>query len=419
MENEGTKLSEEELLLLDKVDGQMAQELPFTASYLLCFHGDQRISVAYEDCDRHITKPALTENKQLTETLLEAERMPIYLSLCNCGDTVENQKVFRCQIYVWNPQEQEYYPEEYWLTKIPVTTNNDTALRAVNILADWMYEKYMHPAGRNLLEAAKHLEMASVESLSVYAQNASKMRVRRRAYEKYQFFWLMDHGYTIRDICNIVQEWKDDNDSNPDEFILFDEYLEENGFHGAFYPCFEEFLENEYLNEGLMRTLLDPEDIWTYHQDAFPDIEIIIAGDEAAEAKYPKFWSNACGELHRYGKEDITEDKLPEALRWAYHHLWAETYNGLCYLVELPEGYGIALNWEYSENNEDVAGNELFQILLNDARDIRLNPLFRNARIIAGKNTGFMECHELFMVFPAKTPQEEFEAAMKFIWEYK
>ncbi len=63
-----------------------------------------------------------------------------------------------------------------------------------------------------------------------------------------------------------------------------------------------------------------------------------------------RYWSNACGELHKWGMADITEEALPLPLQTAYNTLWEENKDGnYCYLAEYKGNYGIALVNEYYE----------------------------------------------------------------------
>lgn len=127
-----------------------------------------------------------------------------------------------------------------------------------------------------------------------------------------------------------------------------------------------------------------------------------------------KFWSNAAGDLHHHGKYDITEDELPEELKRAYNELWNESHGSYCYLVETEKGYGVALINEYDDVTADdnkISMKALYDCVEKDAQKISELPYFKNAEIFTGENSGFSECHELIVVFPAMTPVEEFEKA--------
>jgi len=126
-----------------------------------------------------------------------------------------------------------------------------------------------------------------------------------------------------------------------------------------------------------------------------------------------RYWSNAIGELHDRGI-DISEKELPLELQRAYKEPWTDEFGSLCYLVETPQGYGIALLNEYDECYADdcnLTMDELFQSALKDGEKITCHSEFQNANIYIGEYSGFLECHELYVIFPAATPVEEFKAA--------
>lgn len=73
----------------------------------------------------------------------------------------------------------------------------------------------------------------------------------RKKYEEYKLQWLIDHGYTLNDIINQLQELYDnpyfdeDNDSNLIS-NLFDMWEDEFGFPGAeIWACYDEWLKND------------------------------------------------------------------------------------------------------------------------------------------------------------------------------
>lgn len=88
--------------------------------------------------------------------------------------------------------------------------------------------------------------------------------IRTKAYEAFQMYWMLTHGITISDISKAVGEYLTETGGNPE--IPFSAFLEEVGFVGAIWPCFEEFLDNEFRNSDLMHSLLDRETFIAYTQ---------------------------------------------------------------------------------------------------------------------------------------------------------
>lgn len=171
-----------------------------------------------------------------------------------------------------------------------------------------------------------------------------------------------------------------------------------------------EFVDHDEVSGGDVKNII--EKVERPLADSF-----VHKGDAALFDGSFKYWSNACGDLHRNGKEDITEDELPEPLKRAYKELWGEDlYSNLCYLVETADGYGVALINEYDDFTTSIKGcskEDLFELVQADKELVIAAPGFENAKVYAGDYTGFDECHELIVVFPADTPFEEFDNAAK------
>lgn len=87
-------------------------------------------------------------------------------------------------------------------------------------------------------------------------------KIREIAYARFQWWWLMSHGYTVNDISALIQEWASSPEGLPE--MPFRDYLEEYGFGGSIWPCMGEFLTAEYLDHGLMQTILDEREYASY-----------------------------------------------------------------------------------------------------------------------------------------------------------
>lgn len=137
-------------------------------------------------------------------------------------------------------------------------------------------------------------------------------------------------------------------------------------------------------------------------------------GDKKHYDENLKFWSNAAGDLHRHGQEDLSVEELPPELQRAYNALWGEDYHNLCYLVETTKGYGVALICEYDDYTAELYSlkmDSLFECVEKDGKTVADHLHFKNAEVFVSEHGGFLECHELVVVFPADTPIAEFEAA--------
>lgn len=72
----------------------------------------------------------------------------------------------------------------------------------------------------------------------------------KQAYEIYRLQWMMDHGFTIPDLIKNIESMieEDANESGARTSLqsLFQDWEFGIGFDGAIWPCYQEFLENEY-----------------------------------------------------------------------------------------------------------------------------------------------------------------------------
>ena len=89
--------------------------------------------------------------------------------------------------------------------------------------------------------------------------------IRQRAYAAFQMYWMAKHCVTVSDISKAVGEYIASSGGAPE--IPFSEFLEEVGFMGAVWPCYQEFLDNEYLDAELMHILLGYEEFRLYLDD--------------------------------------------------------------------------------------------------------------------------------------------------------
>ena len=91
--------------------------------------------------------------------------------------------------------------------------------------------------------------------------------LKKDAYERFKMRWLMSHGFTFARIVEAFSGFitelcveSEEMDVTLEELLndrYFEDWLEEHGFNGELWPCFEEFCENEWqgtaLDEGTER----------------------------------------------------------------------------------------------------------------------------------------------------------------------
>ena len=88
------------------------------------------------------------------------------------------------------------------------------------------------------------------------------MDIRKLCYELYKIDWKHSHITKEREMDSIKDYYERliDNDSE----YTYEDYIEEFGYGGELYVCFEEFCDAEYYDVDYMRTLLDNDKL---HED--------------------------------------------------------------------------------------------------------------------------------------------------------
>ena len=92
------------------------------------------------------------------------------------------------------------------------------------------------------------------------------MDIRKLCYELYKIDWKHSHITKEREMDSIKDYYEGlvDNDSE----YTYEDYIEEFGYSGELYVCFEEFCDAEYYDVDYMRTLLDNDKLINiYHED--------------------------------------------------------------------------------------------------------------------------------------------------------
>lgn len=119
-----------------------------------------------------------------------------------------------------------------------------------------------------------------------------------------------------------------------------------------------------------------------------------------------KYWSNAIGELHKWGMYDVTEENLPGQLRDLYRNVWEEMPHGLlCYLSEYQGKYGIALIAEYHEVNDYDMPENVNNYDRAEQVAEQLTELYPQHQVLLAKQMGFpnaaktLDCASELIVF--------------------
>lgn len=89
------------------------------------------------------------------------------------------------------------------------------------------------------------------------------MKIYHLAYELYKLDWMRRISSDRR-----MDALKDYYDGLVDEDeYTFDDYIEEFGYNGELYACFEEFYTNEYFDKFYMKQLLDNDKLYAEYEE--------------------------------------------------------------------------------------------------------------------------------------------------------
>lgn len=116
--------------------------------------------------------------------------------------------------------------------------------------------------------------------------------IREQSYELYKLIWMKEHGYSLQDLAAELAALSDEGIPSVEE--VFSEF-EQNGFSpsGEIYACFDEFIDNEYLDMEYMRSLLSKEDFMLYLRDIEKADEPAKVLRQKADDEYAKYESYA------------------------------------------------------------------------------------------------------------------------------
>jgi hypothetical protein len=91
------------------------------------------------------------------------------------------------------------------------------------------------------------------------------MDITQIAYEKYKLDWMTNHGCSLSDLIFELEELRLDN-PNAEITELFDDFECNYGFKfgSEIWACFDEFIDNEFLDDDYMYVLLNDKEFVEY-----------------------------------------------------------------------------------------------------------------------------------------------------------
>lgn len=88
------------------------------------------------------------------------------------------------------------------------------------------------------------------------------MTIKELCYELYKIDWESIHHIKPKRKMENLKVFYEENKINHYPYSSYKEYLMEVGYNGEIYACFDEFLNNEYQDEGYIMALLDNEELF-------------------------------------------------------------------------------------------------------------------------------------------------------------
>lgn len=85
--------------------------------------------------------------------------------------------------------------------------------------------------------------------------------IAQLCYELYKIDWKYSHMITKDREMDSLKNYFEDARYFPDGDYSYHDYLEEHGYDGELYACYDEFCETEYLDEEYIKGLLDNEEL--------------------------------------------------------------------------------------------------------------------------------------------------------------
>ena len=78
------------------------------------------------------------------------------------------------------------------------------------------------------------------------------MTIRELAYELYKMDWMRRISCDVQ--MDTLKDYYQETTEEDREVYTFEDYIFEFGYQGQLYACYEEFLEEEYLDESYIKT---------------------------------------------------------------------------------------------------------------------------------------------------------------------
>lgn len=160
------------------------------------------------------------------------------------------------------------YPSYRYLQEKKIEKAEEKLLENEDLMLD-IYEKFGNYHAQGCSSYGKDMDDACTKILKQFGEEHPDFleayeTIDVIAYRKYQEDWIKHQNFSEEFMEEIQREYME---YCANTLCSFQEYLDENGFHGICYACIDEFRGAEYLDAVYMNDLLSAEEYQEYLED--------------------------------------------------------------------------------------------------------------------------------------------------------
>lgn len=182
------------------------------------------------------------------------------------------------------------YPSYHYLQEEKIKEAEEKLLKNEDLMLD-IYERFGDYQAQGRSKYGTDMDDACMECLKRFGKEHPEFlkayeTIDVIAYRRYQEDWIKRQNFSEEFMEEIQREYME---YCANTLYSFQEYLDENGFHGICYVCIDEFRGAEYLDAVYMNNLLSAEEYQTYLEDMSTYIwyDIVSVNGKIAAEKFP------------------------------------------------------------------------------------------------------------------------------------
>lgn len=221
-------------------------------------------------------------NKELNEAYQVQKRI---LDINEVRDTLHELELGDILRYCHFP-----YPSYNYLQEEKIEEAEEKILENEELMLD-IYEKFGDYHAQGCSNYGTDMDDASMEILKQFGKEHPDFlkpyeTIDVIAYGKYQADWIKRQNFSEEFMEEIQREYME---YCANTLCSFQEYLDENGFHGICYVCIDEFRGAEYQDAVYMKSLLTEEEYLQYLADVSEYVwyDIVSVNGKIAAEKFP------------------------------------------------------------------------------------------------------------------------------------